>query len=36
MSWDDGQERIGKEPHASVGRRFQAWFARVFHLDAQL
>jgi putative cardiolipin synthase len=36
MSWDDGRERLDKEPHASVGRRFQAWFARTFHLDAQL
>jgi putative cardiolipin synthase len=36
MSWSDGGERISKEPDASWGRRFQAWFARAFHLDAQL
>lgn len=36
MSWSDGQERLTKEPNASLGRRFQAWFARAFHLDAQL
>lgn len=36
MSWSDGQERLVNEPHASWGRRFQAWFARTFHLDAQL
>lgn len=36
MSWDDGREHLDKEPHASLGRRFQAWFARAFHLDAQL
>jgi len=36
MSWSDGEERLEKEPHASWGRRFQAWFARALHLDAQL
>lgn len=36
MSWSDGQESLVKEPHASWARRFQAWFARAFHLDAQL
>ena len=36
MSWDDGREHLTKEPHASWGRRFQAWFARALHLDAQL
>ena len=36
LSWSDGQEDLSKEPEASVGRRFQAWFARTFRLDAQL
>nr|WP_298718510.1 phospholipase D family protein [uncultured Steroidobacter sp.] len=36
LSWSDGQEHLAKEPEASVGRRFQAWFARTFRLDAQL
>jgi putative cardiolipin synthase len=36
VSWSDGRDRLDKEPDASLGRRFQAWFARMFHLDAQL
>jgi putative cardiolipin synthase len=36
LSWSDGHDRLDKEPDASLGRRFQAWFARTFHLDAQL
>jgi putative cardiolipin synthase len=36
MSWSDGNARLDKEPDASLSRRFQAWFARTFHLDAQL
>ena len=36
LQWTDGQERLDKDPHASLGRRFQAWLARVFRLDAQL
>ncbi len=36
LSWSDGREHLDKEPDASLGRRFQAWFARTFHLDAQL
>jgi putative cardiolipin synthase len=36
LSWSDGKERLNKEPDASLGRRFQAWFSRTFHLDAQL
>lgn len=36
LSWSDGDERLSKEPDASLVRRFQAWFARVLHLDAQL
>jgi putative cardiolipin synthase len=36
MSWSDGQEHLLKEPDASLWRRFQAWFARTFRLDAHL
>jgi putative cardiolipin synthase len=36
MSWSDGTGRLDKEPEASLSRRFQAWFSRAFHLDAQL
>jgi cardiolipin synthase C len=36
FAWSDGVERLDEEPHASLGRRFQAWFARTFRLDAQL
>ncbi|HEY5806731.1 MAG TPA: phospholipase D family protein [Povalibacter sp.] len=36
FSWSDGQETFDSEPKASAGRRFQAWLARVLHLDAQL
>jgi putative cardiolipin synthase len=36
LVWSDGREQLDKEPNASWGRRFQAWFARAFHLDAQL
>jgi putative cardiolipin synthase len=36
LSWSDGKETFDDDPHASMGRRFQAWFARTFHLDAQL
>ena len=36
LSWTDGQETFDSDPKASAGRRFQAWFARTFHLDAQL
>jgi putative cardiolipin synthase len=36
LQWDDGKTKVDSEPEASFGRKFQAWFARVFHLDAQL
>lgn len=36
LLWSDGHERLDEDPHASWGRRFQAWLARVFRLDAQL
>jgi cardiolipin synthase C len=37
LSWNDGGgETFTKDPEASGWRRFQAWIARVLHLDAQL
>jgi putative cardiolipin synthase len=36
LHWSDGQETRDSEPDASGWRKFQAWFARAFHLDAQL
>jgi putative cardiolipin synthase len=36
LRWTDGQESLDHEPHASWGRRFQAWLARTLRLDAQL
>jgi cardiolipin synthase C len=36
LHWTDGNENFEHEPHASAGRRFQAWLARTFRLDAQL
>jgi putative cardiolipin synthase len=36
LHWTDGQESFDHEPHASMGRRFQAWLARTLRLDAQL
>jgi cardiolipin synthase C len=36
VSWSDGTQTFDSEPKASWGRRFVAWIARVFHLDAQL
>ncbi|MFL6575225.1 MAG: phospholipase D family protein [Povalibacter sp.] len=36
LRWSDGQEHFDSDPKASMGRRFQAWLARVLHLDAQL
>jgi putative cardiolipin synthase len=36
LSWTDGKETFDSEPHASAWLRFQAWFARVFNLEAQL
>jgi putative cardiolipin synthase len=36
LSWSDGHETFNSDPKASVGRRFQAWFARVLNLEAQL
>jgi putative cardiolipin synthase len=36
LRWDDGQETRHSDPGASGWHKFQAWFARAFHLDAQL
>jgi putative cardiolipin synthase len=36
LSWTDGTETFDHEPKATAGRRFQAWLARVLHLDSQL
>ncbi len=36
MGWSDGEESFDSDPKASGWRRFQAWMARVLHLDAQL
>ena len=37
LSWSDGGgETFTRDPKASGWRRFEAWMARVLHLDAQL
>ena len=37
LSWSDGGgETFTRDPEASGWRRFEAWMARVLHLDAQL
>ncbi|HET9475373.1 MAG TPA: phospholipase D-like domain-containing protein, partial [Steroidobacteraceae bacterium] len=36
LRWEDGKESLDGEPRATGMQRFQAWLARVFHLDAQL
>ena len=36
LSWSDGATSFDSDPEASFGRRFQAWLARVLHVDAQL
>jgi putative cardiolipin synthase len=36
MQWSDGSERFDSDPKASIGKRLQAWLARVFGLEAQL
>jgi putative cardiolipin synthase len=36
LRWNDGVQKLNSEPSASWWRRFQAWFARTFELDAQL
>lgn len=36
LRWRDGHREESSDPDASFGRRFQAWLARVLHVDAQL
>lgn len=36
LNWADGTQTYDSDPEAGFGKKFQAWFARVFHLDAQL
>jgi putative cardiolipin synthase len=36
LQWSDGTETFDSDPDASAARHFQAWLARVLHLDAQL
>lgn len=36
LSWTDGKNTFDSDPEASMGRKFQAWFARFFRLDAHL
>jgi len=36
LRWSDGAQTLDSEPEATFGQKFQAWFARAFHLDAQL
>ena len=36
LRWSDGQAVLDAEPEASFGKKFQAWLARLLHLDAQL
>ncbi len=36
LHWSDGVQEFDDEPLASAGRRFQAWFARVFPIESQL
>jgi len=36
LRWNDGKKTHDSAPHASAGRRFQAWLARVLPIDSQL
>jgi putative cardiolipin synthase len=36
LRWTDGTENFDSDPKASMGKRFQAWFARTFGLESQL
>jgi cardiolipin synthase C len=36
LTWSDDQRSVTSEPSATWWRRFQAWFARAFNMDAQL
>ncbi|HSM04032.1 MAG TPA: phospholipase D-like domain-containing protein, partial [Longimicrobiales bacterium] len=36
LQWTDGDRTCRREPDASVGRRLQAWLARMLPIEAQL
>ena len=36
LRWSDGTEKFDSDPHASWGKRFTAWVARLLKIDAQL
>lgn len=36
LYWRDGVREESSDPDAGFGRRFQAWLARLLHIDAQL
>ena len=36
LKWSDGMMSFDTDPQASLWKRFQAWFARALHLEAQL
>ena len=36
LRWSDGARNFDGDPQASFWRRFQAWLARLLHVDAQL
>jgi cardiolipin synthase C len=36
LRWSDGGTVLDEEPGAKFSKKFQAWLARVLHLDAQL
>jgi putative cardiolipin synthase len=36
LRWSDDRAEFDSDPRAPTSRRFQAWLARVLHLDAQL
>ncbi len=36
IQWNDGTTTHDSAPDASMGRKFQAWFARVFPVSSQL
>lgn len=36
LQWSDGTQTHGSAPHASAGRKFQAWLARILPVSSQL
>jgi putative cardiolipin synthase len=36
LRWNDGDSTLDRAPGASLGKKFQAWLARVLRIDAQL